>query len=82
MRSVMSSTEEGIKTAEGKILVTWPKSVAADSTEEEEEVSFPANSLCERIFHGCGDVLVVIGVERVMMITIVIAIRRTCERRL
>lgn len=56
MRSVMSSTEEGFKTAEGKILVTWPKSVAADSMEEEVVVSFPAKSLWERIFHGCGDV--------------------------
>lgn len=75
MRSVMSSTEEGFNTAEGRILVTWPKSVAADSMEEEAVVSFPAKSLLERIFHGCDDVLVVIGVKRVMMINIVITIR-------
>uniref|UniRef100_A0A1J3GSK2 Uncharacterized protein n=2 Tax=Noccaea caerulescens TaxID=107243 RepID=A0A1J3GSK2_NOCCA len=74
MRSEMSSTEDGFKTAEGNILVTWPKSVATDSTEEETVVSFPAKLSWERIFHGC-DVLVVVGVKRVvMMINIVITV--------
>lgn len=64
----MSWTEEGFKTAEGRILVTWPKSMEAASTEEDAEVSFPAKLSLERIFHGCGDVLlVVIGVKRVVI---------------
>lgn len=72
----MSWTEEGFKTAEGKILVMWPKSVAADSTEDDAVVSFPAKLSLERIFHGSDDVLVVIGVKRVVMITNIVIIRR------